>query len=200
YTLWLYSGTASDRKGVRLEQNTFSFKLGTNAVIPGFDQGVTGMKVGGKRTIEVPSSLGYGASGTSGVPPNTGLVFEIVLNSVETTSANANDPAALVKTDNTVGTGAEAVSGSTADVTYTLWLYSASAADHKGTRMESNSFSFKLGANAVIPGFEQGVTGMKVGGKRTIEVPSSLGYGATGSSGVPPNTGLVFEIVLNKVG
>ena len=114
-------------------------------------------------------------------------------------SVAANNPAALVKTDNTLGTGAEAVSGKTANVTYTLWLYSASAADHKGTRLESNTFSFKLGTNAVIPGFEQGVTGMKVGGKRTIEVPSSLGYGATGTAGVPGNAGLVFEIILNKV-
>ncbi|SFB73553.1 FKBP-type peptidyl-prolyl cis-trans isomerase [Massilia yuzhufengensis] len=112
---------------------------------------------------------------------------------------NANNPAALVKTDNTLGTGAEAVSGKTANVTYTLWLYSAATADHKGTRLESNTFSFKLGTNAVIPGFEQGVTGMKVGGKRTIEVPSSLGYGSGGTSGVPGNAGLVFEIILNKV-
>jgi FKBP-type peptidyl-prolyl cis-trans isomerase FkpA len=84
-------------------------------------------------------------------------------------------------------------------VTYTLWLYSATAADHKGTRMESNSFAFKLGTNAVIPGFEQGVTGMKVGGKRTIEVPASLGYGDRGSNGIKPGNGLVFEISLTKV-
>jgi FKBP-type peptidyl-prolyl cis-trans isomerase FkpA len=114
-------------------------------------------------------------------------------------SVAVSNPAALVKTDNTVGTGLEATSGKTANVTYTLWLYSATAADHKGTRMESNAFSFKLGTNAVIPGFEQGVTGMKEGGKRTIEVPSSLGYGAAGTPGVPPNAGLVFEIVLNSV-
>ncbi|MEH6433498.1 FKBP-type peptidyl-prolyl cis-trans isomerase [Massilia sp. DD77] len=108
-------------------------------------------------------------------------------------------PATLTKTDNVVGTGAEAVSGKTATLNYTLWLYNASAADFKGAQLESNAFTFKLGTNAVIPGFEQGVTGMKVGGKRTILVPSSLGYGAAGSRGVPPNSGLVFEITLNKV-
>ncbi|VXC23779.1 FKBP-type peptidyl-prolyl cis-trans isomerase [Massilia sp. 9I] len=112
---------------------------------------------------------------------------------------NVNNPASLVKKDDTVGTGAEAVSGKTATVTYTLWLYSASAADHKGARIESNSFSYKLGTNAVIPGFEQGTTGMKVGGKRTIEVPASLAYGDRGSNGVPPGNGLVFEITLTKV-
>ncbi|QOY94635.1 FKBP-type peptidyl-prolyl cis-trans isomerase [Massilia sp. UMI-21] len=112
---------------------------------------------------------------------------------------NPNNPTALVKKDDVLGTGAEAVSGKTATVTYTLWLYSVSATDHKGTRLESNSFSFKLGTNAVIPGFEQGVTGMKVGGKRTIEVPASLGYGVRGSNGIPGNNGLVFEISLTKV-
>jgi FKBP-type peptidyl-prolyl cis-trans isomerase FkpA len=123
-----------------------------------------------------------GGSGDSGAP-----------------AVNPNNPAALVKTDNTLGTGAEAVSGKTATVTYTLWLYSAGAADHKGARLESNSFAFKLGSNAVVPGFEQGVTGMKVGGKRTIEVPASLGYGERGANGIPGNNGLVFEISLTKV-
>jgi len=115
------------------------------------------------------------------------------------TVVNPNNPAALVKKDDILGTGAEAVSGKTANVTYTLWLYSASASDHKGTRLESGTFSFKLGNNEVIPGFEQGTLGMKVGGKRTIEVPTSLAYGARGGNGIPANNGLVFEIILNKV-
>ena len=114
-------------------------------------------------------------------------------------AVNPNNPTALVKKDDVLGTGAEAVSGKTVTVNYTLWLYSASAADHKGSQLESNPYSFKLGTNAVIQGFEQGVTGMKVGGKRTIEVPASLGYGERGSSGIPPNNGLVFEISLTKV-
>ena len=114
-------------------------------------------------------------------------------------AVNPNNPSALVKTDNALGTGAEAVNGKTATVTYTLWLYSATAADHKGTRLESNSFSFLLGSTNVIPGFQQGVLGMKVGGKRTIEVPASLAYGANGSPGIPGNNGLVFEISLTKI-
>lgn len=114
-------------------------------------------------------------------------------------AVNPNNPAALVKTDKVLGTGAEAVTGKTVTVTYTLWLYSASAADHKGARLESNSFSFVLGGTGVIPGFQQGVTGMKVGGTRTIEVPASLAYGASGGNGIPANNGLVFEITLTKV-
>ena len=114
-------------------------------------------------------------------------------------AVNLNNPTALVKTDNVLGTGAEAVTGKTATVTYTLWLYSATAANHKGAPLESNSFSFVLGTTNVIQGFQQGVTGMKVGGKRTIEVPASLAYGERGSNGIPPNNGLVFEITLTKV-
>jgi len=110
-----------------------------------------------------------------------------------------SSPATLTKTDSVVGTGAEAVTGKTVSLNYTLWLYSATAADHKGTQLESNPYSFKLGTGAVIGGFEQGVLGMKVGGKRTVLVPSSMGYGTSGGRGVPPNSGLVFEITLNKV-
>jgi len=114
-------------------------------------------------------------------------------------AVNANNPTALAKTDNVLGTGAEAVTGKTVTVTYTLWLYSAAAADHKGARIDANSFAFAIGTTSVIPGFQQGVIGMKVGGKRTIEVPASLGYGERGSGGIPPNNGLVFEIALTKV-
>jgi len=112
---------------------------------------------------------------------------------------NPNNPTALVKTDNVLGTGAEAVTGKTATVTYTLWLYSATAADHKGARLESNSFAFTIGAPNTITGFQQGVIGMKVGGKRTIEVPANLAYGERGGNGIPANNGLVFEITLTKV-
>jgi FKBP-type peptidyl-prolyl cis-trans isomerase FkpA len=59
---------------------------------------------------------------------------------------------------------------------------------------------FSVGTNQVISGFDQGVAGMKVGGKRTILIPSSMGYGSAGRAPIPPNSGLVFEVTLNKVG
>lgn len=115
-------------------------------------------------------------------------------------NTSVSSPATLTKTDNTVGTGAEAVSGKTVNVTYILWLYDVNKADHKGAQLQTGPFSFKLGTNAAIPGFEQGVIGMKVGGKRTVEIPASLGYGVAGSPPmIPPNSGLVYEIVLNSV-
>jgi FKBP-type peptidyl-prolyl cis-trans isomerase FkpA len=119
-----------------------------------------------------------------------------------------NNPAALTKTDVAVGTGADAVSGARVQVNYTGWLYSASAADFKGSKFDASKagtpFTFVIGATgtseSVIPGFSQGVQGMKVGGKRTVLIPSSLAYGAGGVPGaIPGNTGLVFDVELVKV-
>jgi FKBP-type peptidyl-prolyl cis-trans isomerase FkpA len=108
-------------------------------------------------------------------------------------------PAALTKTDTLVGTGTEATTAKIATVTYTGWLYSETAADHKGTQFDSGSFRFTLGAGQVISGFDQGVLGMKVGGKRTVLIPASLAYGSSGQGSIPPNAGLTFDIELTKV-
>jgi FKBP-type peptidyl-prolyl cis-trans isomerase FkpA len=118
-------------------------------------------------------------------------------------SGNTSNPTATVtKTDTVVGTGAEAATGSHVLVNYTGWLYSATAAGNKGTQFDTSvgrgSYELIVGGN-VIPGFSQGVTGMKVGGKRTVVIPSVLGYGSAGAQGIPPNADLVFDIELVKV-
>jgi FKBP-type peptidyl-prolyl cis-trans isomerase len=106
-------------------------------------------------------------------------------------------------TDLIVGTGAEATNGKTLTVNYTLWLYSASAADHKGTQVQTtvggSPFPFTLGAGRVIAGWDQGVPGMKVGGRRELVIPPSLGYGAAAQPGIPANSTLVFDIDLLSV-
>jgi FKBP-type peptidyl-prolyl cis-trans isomerase FkpA len=109
------------------------------------------------------------------------------------------NPAAFTKTDTVLGTGTDATNGKTVSVTYTGWLYSETASDHKGAQFDAGTFSFTLGAGSVIAGFDQGVLGMKVGGKRTLLIPSSMGYGASGSGSIPPNAGLVFDVTLNSV-
>jgi FKBP-type peptidyl-prolyl cis-trans isomerase FkpA len=109
------------------------------------------------------------------------------------------DPSLKI-TDNTVGTGAVAAAGKTAYVTYTGWLSDATKPDHKGTQFESGPYNFLVGSHAVIPGFEQTVYNMKVGGKRTVEIPARLAYGATGNPPkIPANADLVFEITLTDV-
>ena len=107
----------------------------------------------------------------------------------------------LMQTDHVVGKGPEAKAGQTVSVNYTGWLYDSSAKDNKGKQFDSSigrgPFSFPLGAGRVIPGWDQGVAGMKVGGKRTLIIPPSLGYGSRGAGGViPPNATLVFDVEL----
>ena len=115
--------------------------------------------------------------------------------------SSAESPAALSKIEILVGTGAEAIAGKSVKVNYTGWLYSSTAPGNMGTQFETSvgatPFPFKLGTNAVISGFEQGVTGMRVGGKRTVIIPASLAYGAAGSPPkIPGNSGLVFDLEL----
>ena len=99
-----------------------------------------------------------------------------------------------------VGTGAEATSGKTVSVHYTGWLYDPKTADHKGKKFDSSKdhgdpFEFKLGAGQVIRGWDQGVAGMKVGGLRTLVIPSELGYGARGAGGDGDATAVRREVL-----
>jgi FKBP-type peptidyl-prolyl cis-trans isomerase FkpA len=111
-----------------------------------------------------------------------------------------NAPAFSV-TDTVVGTGPAVVAGQHVTVQYTGWLYSSSAADHKGMQFQTGTFPFTVGLTPpqAIQGFDQGVIGMKVGGKRTVIIPANLGYGSVGSDTIPPNSGLVFDIQLTSV-
>jgi FKBP-type peptidyl-prolyl cis-trans isomerase len=110
-------------------------------------------------------------------------------------------------TDVRVGTGAEATAGRRATVNYTGWIYDPVAAENKGRQFDSSirpggtPYVLTVGAGQVIPGFDMGVTGMRVGGARRVVIPPDLGYGATGSEGgvVPPNATLVFDIELLEV-
>jgi FKBP-type peptidyl-prolyl cis-trans isomerase FkpA len=104
--------------------------------------------------------------------------------------------------DSTVGAGDVAMKGNTVTVHYTGWLYMDGK---RGAKFDSSvdrkePFMFKLGARMVIPGWDEGVEGMKVGGKRELIIPPDLGYGARGAGGViPPNATLDFEVELLKV-
>jgi FKBP-type peptidyl-prolyl cis-trans isomerase FkpA len=113
------------------------------------------------------------------------------------TSPSANVPFSTV--DLRVGTGPEAVVGRGAAVNYAGWLYNSAGTDNKGSQFDSGTFSFTVG-QGVIPGFSQGVQGMRVGGLRRVIIPPNLGYGAAGSPPrIPGNATLIFEIELLAV-
>jgi FKBP-type peptidyl-prolyl cis-trans isomerase FkpA len=111
----------------------------------------------------------------------------------------------LKKIDVKQGDGAEAVAGKAVIVHYTGWLYDPAAADGHGAKFDSSMdrkvpFGFMLGAGKVIKGWDEGVAGMKVGGKRTLVIPPQMAYGEAGFPGaVPPNATLLFDVELIDV-
>ena len=108
-------------------------------------------------------------------------------------------PSGLIIEELVLGDGTEAVSGKRVSVHYTGWLTNGSKFDSSVDRNEP--FEFGLGRGQVIRGWDEGVAGMKIGGKRKLTFPADLGYGAYGAGGViPPNATLVFEVELLGVG
>lgn len=193
YTGWLMDGRKFD-SSVDFFQ-PFHFVLGRGKVIPGWDEGVMGMKVGGKRKLIIPPQLAYGDKGAGGgvVPPGATLKFE-----VELLEVFAADP--VIQSEDLVeGTGEIAETGKKISVHYTGWLTDGTQFD---SSLEQNvPFEFTLGARMVIPGWDSGVVGMKVGGKRKLTIPPRLAYGERGAPGgvIPPNATLVFEIELLEI-
>lgn len=111
----------------------------------------------------------------------------------------------LETTDVAVGNGPEARQGRRVAVQYTGWLYHPEKEGHRGRRFDSSRdrnepFEFTLGEGEVIPGWDQGVLGMKVGGRRTLIIPAGLAYGRGGAPpAIPPNATLVFDVELLAV-
>ena len=108
-------------------------------------------------------------------------------------------PSGLIIDDIVVGNGAAASAGQKVTVHYTGWLTDGTKFDSSKDR--NDPFAFPLGAGRVIKGWDEGVEGMKIGGKRKLTIPPALGYGARGAGGViPPNATLIFEVELLAVG
>jgi FKBP-type peptidyl-prolyl cis-trans isomerase FkpA len=118
------------------------------------------------------------------------------------TAASPSAPQKLDMMDLKKGTGPAIQAGQTAVVHYTGWLYAEDAPEKKGQKFDSSHdrnqpFPFPLGGGQVIPGWDQGVAGMQVGGQRRLVIPPELAYGANGAGGViPPNATLVFDVEL----
>jgi FKBP-type peptidyl-prolyl cis-trans isomerase len=120
----------------------------------------------------------------------------------ETPTAPSNF-APFTVTDLRVGTGGDAVTGRTLTVNYTGWLFNTSRTDNKGAIFDTSEgadpFTFLLGAGSVIEGWDQGLSGMRVGGLRRLVIPPSLAYGSARNGVIPPNATLLFEVELIEV-
>jgi len=164
------------------------------AVVAGWDRGIPGMQAGGLRRLVVPPSLGTGLDGFGVYPANTTIVFEIELLSIDML---ATDSAEFSITELSIGKGVEAVSGANVIVSYGGSLYREDQPDNKRLLVDSSeALPFALGFGQVIEGFERGVIGMKVGGRRRMVVPPELAHGETGRGLIPPNATLVYDIHL----
>lgn len=124
------------------------------------------------------------------------LTFSLgVGGSMAESNQEVTTPSGLKYVDQVVGTGEAAVAGKTVNVHYTGWLENGKKFDSSVDR--GQPFSFPLGAGRVIKGWDEGVQGMKVGGKRKLTISSDLGYGSRGTGGViPPNATLIFDVEL----
>lgn len=203
YTGWLWE---NDAKGKEFDSSVkrgrpFSFHVGEREVIAGWDEGVSTMKVGGKRELIIPADLAYGKRGAGGViPPNATLMFEVEL--LELGKKWQKTDSGLEYADDKEGTGAEPKTRQTCVMHYTGWLWQDGA---KGKKFDSSldrgkPFEFPIGVRKVIKGWDEGVATMKVGGKRRLRIPAKLGYGEDGAGeDIPPNATLLFEVELLKV-
>ncbi len=202
YSAWLQDGQAYIASSTA-QGEPLTFTLGSDmGVFPGWDEGVSTMRPGGKRYLVIPPDLALGEQGGGRIPPNATLLMEVELLEVKPlvlpTEISEEDftvtDSGLKYYDIVEGDGAEAVSGSTVTVNYTGWLTDNVKFD---SSLDSGQpFPFTLGTGQVIPGWDEGVAGMKVGGKRQLVIPAELGYGETGSGMIPPGATLVFEVEL----
>ena len=124
----------------------------------------------------------------------------------DATAPTGTETMAMQKIELTPGTGAEIKSGQTALVHYTGWLYDAAAPENKGSKFDSSvdrdePFEFDVGKGQVIKGWDEGVVGMKVGGKRRLVIPPEMGYGSRGAGGglIPGGATLVFDVQLVEI-
>jgi len=207
YTMWIKTDTGYEYVDQSVRDAPVSFVVGRRDVVfPGWDEGATGMKVGGKRQLIIPADLGMGEQGAAMVPPDAVMVMEIELIEITQPQVAAEvdeddyitTASGLKYYDLVAGEGDTPETGQTAVVHYTGWLADGAVFDSSIQR--GQPLSFQVGLGGVIPGWDEGVASMQVGGKRQLVIPPDLGYGETGSGGViPPNATLIFEVELLEI-
>jgi len=200
YTGMIQDGTVFDSS---LERDTrFTFLIGGHQVIAGWEDGVVGMKIGGKRRLIIPSDMGYGQQAAGPIPPGSTLYFEIELfevtlprevprlpQSSDDSSFKASK-SGLKYIDLTVGDGNKPKSGRRVCLDYTVWLDGA-LLDHTYGKKHCRWIRFEH--TPVPAGLTEGLAKMRVGGTRQLRIPANL---LDGNDKVPPNTTVLYEVTL----
>jgi len=182
--------------------------FGSEQLLPGWEEGVGLMKVGGSAKLVLPPEIAFGEEGYGIIPPNSQIVMDVELISAETppeptefsTAELTTTESGLKYFDIALGEGSEAEKGSTVTTHYTIWV----KGDSEDAFIVSSSYgqpvSFVMGnGDIVFPGWDEGVTGMKPSGKRLLVIPPELALGENGAGDIPTNATLVMEIELLEV-
>ena len=186
----------------------FPFELGAGRVIQGWDQGIVGMSVGGRRSLTIPPELAYGenGSGSGSIGPNETLVFVVDL--IASVPANLEKPTEDLTSESTTeletndiseGSGAIVQPGNVVYIHYVgVSASTGEQFDSSWDRGRSEFIGYISGAGNVIQGLDEGLLGMQVGGRRTVVIPPGLAYGENGAGDglIAPNETLIFTVDL----
>ena len=204
YTGKLFDGTMFDTNlpGSKLNgqpnkhAKPLAFYVGRQSVVPGLEQGVIGMKIGGKRKIGIPAALAYGNRDNDVIPANSDLQFEVTLLDI----VKPGEEGVFDFKDLGAGSGRAIKKGDTVQIDYTVKLADGTVVD---TSKGKAPGEFTIGEvpPRVYSGLEQGVMGMKKGGERLLRIPPHIAYGTKKIPGdkVPPNSTLIVQVKILEV-
>ncbi len=201
YTGTLENGTKFDSSVDR--DRPFEFTIGVGRVIKGWDEGVASMKPGGKRKLIIPPELGYGSRDMGTIPPNSTLLFDVELIEIKEKFVDTDfslpgkeevTESGLRMIIHKEGNGQIPITGQIVKVHYTGILENGTKFDSSHDR--GRPFSFQLGQGRVIKGWDEALSLMSKGEKRTLIIPPDIGYGSRNMGKIPPNSTLVFEVEL----
>jgi len=209
YNAW-YMDTGKKFDSTDNHTNPFEFRIGGDDVLPGFDEGISSMRKGGKRILVMPPELAFGKEGRPGVvPPNTWVKFEVELVDFETAPPPpemwSDEGHEVVTLENGLqyieyeeGDGPSPRPGDVVIVFYSGFLDNGKVFDT--THYDLVPIEFELQPGRVIDGFLEGLMMMKVGARRKLIIPPYLAYGDEGfGKRVPPNATLTYDVVLEGI-
>ncbi|MDP4714192.1 MAG: FKBP-type peptidyl-prolyl cis-trans isomerase, partial [Ilumatobacteraceae bacterium] len=211
-TVYVYYVGVLSENGKRFDGNfgsdPYAVTLGVGAVIDGWDQGLIGIKAGGRRQLDIPADLAYGSAGSGdAIPPDSAISFVVDVVAIvppidpadapEITIEGAENVEVLVSEDLVDGKGDEAKAGSNVLV-HIIAFNGATGEELASTWGDPSPVALLLAEGGSLPGLVEGIPGMKVGGRRQLTIPFADAFGAEGNSSMklPASTDLIVVIDL----